>query len=266
MLVVIDAGNSEVKLALVRDGRIVSTRRAPTHGRTGRYDAEGLLLEAFGSHGGAIAVMEGIVLVSVVPSWTAAVADLGARLGVPVLVADAATIPIPADVSRAELVGADRLVNAYAAARLHETPAIVIDLGTATTVDAVDADGTFVGGAIAPGLELGLRALASGTALLPRVPLAAPPAAIGRDTAGAIQSGVVLGHVGLVHELVARIAIELGQGDGRRPIVVVTGGLSREPWVALLEGVDAVDPDLTLRGLALLHTEVAAAVAPSPAR
>jgi type III pantothenate kinase len=263
MLVVIDVGNSEVKLGLLSDGRIVSTRRTATHAQTARFDAEGLLLDALGSQGSAIAVLDAIALVSVVPRWTDSVTDLAARLGVDLLVADPATIPMAVNVRRPERVGADRLLNAYAASRLHGAPAIVVDLGTATTVDAVDADGAFVGGAIAPGLELGLRALASGTAQLPRAPLAVPSAAIGRDTAEAIQSGTVFGHVGLVRELVDRMTREMVSDADQRPTVVVTGGLSRGAWVHLLPGVDVVDPDLTLRGLAVLHAEHTARVPPA---
>ena len=91
-------------------------------------------------------------------------------------------MPLAIRVDRPDDVGADRLVNALAAARLHGTPAVVVDFGTATTLDCVAADGAYVGGAIAPGLELGLEALAARTAKLPRIELRAPDRAIGRDT------------------------------------------------------------------------------------
>ena len=157
-------------------------------------------------------------------------------------------------------VGADRLVNALAAARLYGTPAVVVDLGTATTFDCVAADGAFVGGAIAPGLELGLEALAARTAKLPRVELRAPDRAIGRDTVSAIQSrrGPRLPGArrpGCSRGSVASSPTQAGVGRRRRPRDPdrrpVGGAVG-----ARLEGVEAIDPDLTLKGLAILHAEV----------
>ncbi len=266
VLVAIDVGNSEVKLALVRDGRILTLRRRPTRTATGAYDAEDLLAQATGTDapGGVASRVHGIealVLVSVVPAWTESVVDLAARLALPLVIADHSTIPLKSRLPRTDRVGADRLLDAFAAMRLHGTPTVVVDLGTATTIDAVDASGAFAGGAIAPGLELGLAALAGGTARLPRVAIETPERALGRDTIEAIQSGTVLGHVGVVRELTARISAELGTGTTLRPTVVVTGGLSALPWVALLDA-DVIDPQLTLKGLALLHAEIGAAVVP----
>jgi type III pantothenate kinase len=156
-------------------------------------------------------------------------------------------------------VGADRLVNALAASRLHGTPAVVVDLGTATTFDCVASDGAYVGGAIAPGLALGIEALAARTARLPRVELRAPDRAIGRDTVTAIQSGAVLGYQALVTGLLARIRRELADANGVAEAdvrAILTGGLSAAPWAAGIPDIDAIDPDLTLKGLAILHAEV----------
>lgn len=272
MLVAIDVGNSAAKLALLSAGRVIALRRAPTrlHGVSDELDA--LLAAAAGRHGAAQVAVRGLAIVSVVPGWVDAAHDLGRRLSVPLVVADHATIPIPARVPDPSRVGPDRLLNAFTAERLYGRPAIVVDFGTATTVDAVDRDGAFAGGAIAPGLQLSARALALGTALLPRVEPEIPIAAIGRDTASAISSGVVYGHVGAVRELIARVAAELGDPDpaasaghpgspaagGRRPVVVATGGLAVAPWMELLRNeVDHVDPHLTLTGLALLHAALA---------
>src|SRR5207244_10496332 len=129
-------------------------------------------------------------------------------------------------------------------------------LGTATTFDCVAANGAFVGGAIAPGLELGLDALASRTAKLPRVELRTPDRAIGRDTVAAIQSGAVLGYQSLVTGLLVRIRRELADaGDvfSSDVHVILTGGLSRTTWAGAIDGVEAIDPELTLKGLAILH-------------
>ncbi len=259
MLVAIDVGNSEVKLALVRDGRVLAVRRAPTRARAASYDVEGLLVAAL--ENASSSTIDAIAMVSVVPRWGEAVTEFAARIGRPLLVADAGTIPMSVRLPQPGAVGADRLLDAFAALRLHGAPVIVVDLGTATTVDAVAADGAFVGGAIAPGLSLGLVALSSGTARLPHVSLATPGRAIGRDTDEAIRSGAVFGHVGVVRELTTRIAGELVPPGAPRPTVVVTGGLSAAPWVELLDDVDIIDPQLTLKGLSLLHAEVGVVVA-----
>jgi hypothetical protein len=128
-----------------------------------------------------------------------------------VVLATAKTIPQPTALLRPDLTGPDRLLAGWAAARLHGRPVIIVDLGTATTVDAVDADGFFLGGAILPGLALGAHALAEGTARLPRVELELPSEAIGVDTATALQSGIVLGHLGAVRELAVRMRERLAR-------------------------------------------------------
>jgi type III pantothenate kinase len=142
-----------------------------------------------------------------------------------------------------------------AVARLYGTPAIVVDFGTATNFDCVSRDGAYVGGAIAPGLELGLEALASRTARLPRIELQEPAKAIGTDTVSAMQSGVILGYRALTVGLLEKIRNELARAEKVDPTniqVVLTGGLSAAPWARALPGVDAIDPELTLKGLAIL--------------
>jgi len=200
------------------------------------------------------------VLASVVPSQATMVEDVANRRGFPILVATAGTVPLAVRVDRPDQVGPDRIVNALAAQRLYGCPAIVVDMGTATTYDCVGPDGAFVGGAIAPGLKLGLEALATHTARLPRIDLRTPDRAIGRDTVGAMQSGTVFGYQALVIGLLARIRRELADQSGvpaERVHTVLTGGLSIEPWARDIQGIDAIDPDLTLKGLAILYAEVA---------
>ncbi|MEA2675087.1 MAG: type pantothenate kinase [Chloroflexota bacterium] len=260
MLLAVDVGNSNVTIGSFRNGSLVAVRRASTP-RSGSADELELLVEGLlRLDDAAFADVSAVVAASVVPAVSAALETVTARRDRPLLVAGAGTVPIAIRVDRPGEVGADRRVNALAAARLHGTPAIVVDLGTATTFDCVARDGSFVGGAIAPGLELGLDALGTRTAKLPRVELRAPDRAIGRDTVSAIQSGAVLGYQALVSGLLTRIRRELADAGDVAPAdehVVLTGGLSRLPWAASLEGVEAIDPDLTLKGLAILHAEVA---------
>jgi type III pantothenate kinase len=261
MLLAIDIGNTNVTTGLLRNGALVATRRAATPPRATADEFDLLLDGLLHLDDASFGDVDAIVCASVVPSLTAHVETIAARRERRLTVATPGIVPLAVRTDRPDEVGADRLVNALAAARLYGTPAVVVDFGTATTFDCVGADGAFVGGAIAPGLELGLDALAARTAKLPRIELRTPERAIGRDTVGAIQSGAVLGHQALVAALLDRIRRELADGSGSTPAdvrVILTGGLSAAPWAGDLEGVDAIDPDLTLKGLAILHAEVAA--------
>lgn len=246
MLLAIDVGNSHTVLGLFEGPRLRRQWRVATQPRTA--DELGLLLlQLLALEGGPR--LDGAVVGTVVPS---VLRELGAcaerYLGCPLHVVDVCALPgLPLRVDRPQEVGPDRVINLVAALAAGPGPVVVVDFGTATTVDAADADGAFVGGAIAPGLGIVAEALSSRTSRLPRVELRAPPAAIGRNTVHAMQSGLVLGYVGLVDGLVARIRAELGGGR-----VLATGGLAG--LVApLCAGIDAVEPDLTLHGLRLCH-------------
>ena len=259
MLLAIDVGNTNVTVGLFRNGSLSATRRATTHARATTDELEHLLDALLHLDDASVADVSAIACCSVVPALTATLESVATRRERPLLVAAAGTIPIAIRVDRPDDVGADRLVNALAAARIHGAPAVVADFGTATTIDCVAADGAFVGGAIAPGLELGLEALVARTAKLPRIELRAPDRAIGRDTVSAIQSGTILGYQALADGLITRIRGELADAAGVEPRdvrVILTGGLSAAPWARTLAGVDAIDPDLTLKGLAILHAEV----------
>jgi type III pantothenate kinase len=144
-------------------------------------------------------------------------------------------------------VGADRIVDAAAVQRLYGGPACVVDFGTATTFDAITAEGDYLGGAIAPGIGIAAEALFQRAAKLPKVELKAPPAAIGRNTVHSMQSGLLFGYVGLVEGMVARFRRELGP----QMKVIATGGLSeliaRETPV-----IASVAPWLTLDGLRII--------------
>lgn len=260
MLLAVDVGNTNITIGSFRNGSLVAVRRGATPSGVTADELELLVEGLLHLDDAAFADVSAVVVASVVPTVTAALEAVTARRDRPLLIAGAGTVPLPIRVDRPGEVGADRLVNALAASRLHGVPAVVVDLGTATTFDCVASDGAFVGGAIAPGIELGLEALASRTARLPRVELRTPDRAIGRDTVSAIQSGAVLGYQAMVAGLLDRIRRELADLGDIEPDavhVVLTGGLSRLPWAAAMEGVEAIDPDLTLKGLAILHAEVA---------
>jgi type III pantothenate kinase len=259
MLLAIDVGNTNVTTGLFRNGLLVGSRRARTDPRATDDELEILLDGLLRIDAAALGEVDAMACASVVPTLTDALGAVAARRGLPLLVAGAGHVPIAIRVDRPTEVGADRLVNALAAARLYGTPAVVADFGTATTFDAVAGDGAFVGGAIAPGLELGLEALAARTAKLPRIELRAPDRAIGRDTVSAMQSGTIMGYQALVAGMIARFRTELAEAGGVAPgdvRAILTGGLSAAPWAGSIAGIDAIDPDLTLKGLAILHAEV----------
>jgi type III pantothenate kinase len=265
VIIAVDIGNSAAKAALVGGGAVHAAGRLDTATASAADLAEGLrtLIDRAPERPARI------VAVSVVDRWTERLELAADELALPLVVAGASNIPMATALVRPDRAGPDRLLAAWAATVLYGTPVIVVDLGTATTVDVVDADGFFLGGAILPGLTLAADALAEGTARLPRVELELPETAIGVDTAGALQSGIVIGHLGAVRELVARMRSRLGEragpeapGAGARARVVVTGGHAAATWARMawtrpaepgLPAVaDEVDPQLVLRGLGLL--------------
>jgi type III pantothenate kinase len=259
MLLTIDVGNSNVTIGLFRAGALVAARRAATDPRVTADVFELLVDGLLRLDGSSLGEVSAVACASVVPPLTAIVEALAARRRLPIVVASAGTVPLPIRVDRPGEVGADRLVNALAAARIHGAPAIVVDFGTATTFDCVAADGAYVGGAIAPGLALGLEVLAARTAQLPRIELRSPDRAIGRNTEAAMQAGAVFGYQSLVGGLLERLGKELAELSGCHPAevkAILTGGLASAPWAADLTGIAASDPNLTLSGLAILHAEV----------
>jgi type III pantothenate kinase len=189
-------------------------------------------------------------LTSVVPTLTREFASALAELtGAPPLILDHRTdLGIPNRYQDPAAVGPDRLANAIAASELYGLPAIVVDLGTATTFDVVSARGEYLGGAIAPGIATSADVLFRRAARLPRVELSAPERTIGRTTEESIRAGIVLGHAILIDGLVARIRAELGA----KPRVIATGG-----YADLVRGactaIEIVDPALTLKGLQIAH-------------
>jgi type III pantothenate kinase len=255
MLLALDIGNTNVTLGLVNGETVMASRRAATRPASTPDELEMLLEGLLRIDGASMADVSGISLASVVPQLATVTSIIADRRGLPILIAGPGNVPMPIRVQRPAEVGPDRLVNSVAVARLYGTPAVVVDFGTATTFDCVSRDGAYVGGAIAPGLELGLEALASRTARLPRIELKEPEKAVGTDTVSAMQSGVVLGYRAMTEGLLERIRLEMAHGERVDPEtiqVVLTGGLSSAPWARSLPGVDAIDPELTLKGLAIL--------------
>jgi len=152
-------------------------------------------------------------------------------------------------IDRPEEAGADRLVNAVAGHTLYGGPLIVVDFGTGTTFDIVDENGSYIGGVIAPGINLSVEALHIAAAKLPRIAVERPASVIGKSTVEAMKSGAYWGYVGLIEGLIARIRSEYGCADMK---VLVTGGLA-PLFAGATEIFDEIDPDLTMKGLLIIH-------------
>ncbi len=249
MLLVVDAGNTNTVMA-VHDGRTwVGRWRISTNAQRTSDEYAVWLLTLLDKAGLKRDIISAAVIGTVVP---AALYDLRRMcrdwFEVEPLIANATLdwgfeirIPNPNE------VGADRLLNTLACHTNYGGPAVVIDFGTATTFDVMDRDGAYLGGVIAPGINLSIEALHRAAARLPRIGIGRPQAVIGRSTVPAMQSGIYWGYVGMVEGLVARIQAEYGGGLK----VLATGGLA--PLLA--EGttvIQTIDSDLTLDGLRLL--------------
>jgi type III pantothenate kinase len=159
---------------------------------------------------------------------------------------------VPLLVDNPKEIGADRIVNTLAAQTLFGGPAIVVDFGTSTNLDVVSPKGEFLGGALAPGIEISVDALAQRAAQLRKVELIKPRSVIGKNTVEALQSGTIFGFAGQVDGLVTRISDELEAEFDERPTVIATGGLA--PLIfGVADTLDEHEPDLTLIGLRLIH-------------
>jgi len=247
MVLAVDVGNTHTNLAFF-EGREIGrhwTLSTVLHRTTDEYL---VLLECLlGMDKIAHGDCEGVVIASVVPPMTSTWAELAERLvGRDEILVVGPDTPIGME-NRYESprdVGADRLANAVAAKTLLGTPAIVVDFGTATTLDVISADGAYLGGAILAGPEMAAEALYAKTARLPSVFVTDPGRAIGHSTDQSIQSGIFYGTVGAIDSLIERIQGELG----RRCRVIATGGAA-PPFVAASRYIENYDAFLTLKGL-----------------
>jgi len=249
VLLAVDVGNTQTHLGAFRGEELAEHWRFRTvSGATGDEIAEriaGLLaLSAI-----EMADIDALVVSSVVPPLGSEYTAMAGRyFDAPCLVVGPGIkTGMPILIDNPYEVGADRLVNAVAAYARIGACCVVVDFGTGINFDAISADGEYLGGAIAPGIEISLTALTERGARIPRIDLADPETAIGRSTRGAIQSGVIFGFAGLIDGLARRIEQELG-GE---PRFIATGGLA-SAIVPFCETIDEIDDLLTLTGLRLI--------------
>lgn len=251
MLLTIDVGNTNTVLGVFDGANLERSWRVKTDPRN---TADELWLQ----YGALVAdyKISGLAVCSTVPATlrelrtmikdyfpdiNATIVEPGIKTGVPLLV------------DNPKEIGADRIVNTLAAHTLYpKGPAIVVDFGTSTNLDVVSPKGEFLGGALAPGIEISVDALAARAAQLRKVELVLPRSVIGKNTVEALQSGTIYGFAGQVDGLVNRITVELRQSYPDTPTVIATGGLA--PLViGISERIEHHEPDLTLIGLRLIH-------------
>lgn len=253
MLLAVDIGNTNIHLGLWHDNAWQLTWRARTVANK-MGDEYAVLLRNFLQEVNLdFKDIEGVAIASVVPMLTSAFCELSARyFGVKPLVVDHTNVGIKVDIELPEQVGADRIVNAAAVNALYGGgPAIVIDFGTATTFDVISREGAYIGGAIAPGINVAFDALVSNTARLYKVDLVPPPSPIGRNTSQALQSGLFLGYLGLVEGLVTRIKNAFPAEQRDQIKVIGTGGLA-VMFEKQTSVIDMVADELTLDGLRVI--------------
>jgi type III pantothenate kinase len=251
MLLAIDIGNTNTVLGAFDGEKLVDSWRVKTDSRT---TADEMALQWRGLLGDI--EIDGIAVCSTVPAVLHEVRGLLARYYADVssiIVEPGVKTGVPLLYDNPRELGADRIVNSLAAFHLYGGPAVVVDFGTSTNYDVVSARGEFLGGALAPGVEISIDALASRGARLFKVELARPRSVIGKSTTEALQSGLLYGFVGQVDGIVRRITAELG-GHAH---VIATGGLAS----LVLEESETIqhhEPDLTLIGLRLVYERNAA--------
>src|SRR4051812_12825324 len=253
MLLAVDAGNTNLVFALVDKGEIKARWRIATDPRRTADQYSVWLHQLLELEGYSKADVDAVIIGTVVPRALHNLEVLAAKyFHVEPLIAGQgrAEWPIQLDVDEPQNVGADRALNVMAAHAKHKGDLIVVDFGTATTFDVVDASGAYKGGIIAPGINLSIDALVNAAAKLPRIAIEAPDDAtvIGRTTESQMLIGIYWGYVAMIEGLTERLKREIGG----RVTVVATGGLA-DLFATHTQAFDAIEPALTIQGLSLLH-------------
>jgi len=251
MLLVIDAGNTNIVFAVFAGDKLLGEWRISTDARRTADEYGVWLLQLMARAKIEVDAVKAAIMSSVVPQATFALRMLTRQyFGVELMIVGepGVDLGIEAKIDRPREVGADRLVNAVAAWQAYKQPLIIVDFGTATTFDVVNGKGDYTGGIIAPGVNLSLEALHRAAAKLPNVAIERPLKVVGTDTVSAMQSGIYFGYAGLIEGIVSRIKEEAGH-----PMkVIATGGLA--PLFAKATPViDVLEPDLIIQGLRIIY-------------
>jgi len=249
MILAININNTHTTLGAFEGDKLVADWRLATD-RMRTSDEYGLIVRSLFKEAGFLpGDVDGIAMASVVPPVTQTFVSMCVKYFKmePIQIGPGIKNGLSIKYENPREVGADRVAVAVAAIKLYGPPLIIVDLGTATTFDAINAQGDYLGGAIAPGLGIAAEALFARTAKLPRIELVRPKTAIGRNTVSSMQAGLVFGYAALVDGMVRRFMAEMNC----RPKVIATGGLAGVMGDA--ETIEIVDPHLTLHGLRLIY-------------
>ena len=251
MLLVLDVGNTNTNMgAFSSDGTLVKTWNISSDIKRSS-DEYGILILSFLENSKIIEKISGAIISSVVaPLSEIYIEAIEKYIGIkPLILTHKSKMPVKIDLKQPKEAGADRLANASAAALKYKLPAIVIDLGTATTFDIVDENKNFIGGIIAPGLKIQAQSLSAFTSKLPKLKIEAPKEAIGKDTISAMLSGIVCGHACMIEGMIKNCEKQLG----KKATIIATGGFSRVLFENMEREFDVINPNLTLEGLKLLY-------------
>ena len=246
MLLAIEQGNTNTLFAIHDGNRWTTQWRSATESSRTADEYAVWLSQLLAMAGLQLGVFNACIISSVVPQSIFNLRNLARRyLHVePLVIGENADLGIEVRIDKPSEAGADRLVNAIGAHVVYPGTLIVIDSGTATTLDVIGADGGFEGGVIAPGINLSMEALHTAAAKLPRIAIQKPQRVVGTDTVGAMQSGIFWGYVALIEGLIARIKAEWD-----RPMTVVATGGVASLFHGATTSIDKFDSDLTIRGL-----------------
>lgn len=250
MLIVFDIGNTTIGLGIFQGKKLLADWKIKSD-RESTADEYGIILcNLLSHHNLSCQKIKGAIISSVVPPLTPIIQTACEKFfGVkPLLVGPGLKTGIPILYENPAEVGSDRIVAACAAYEKYGGPCLVVDFGTATTFDAISAAGEYLGGAIAPGIQISAEALYLRTAKLPRIEVRKPKSAIGRTTVSSMQSGLYFGYIGLVSNIIAEISKELRI----KPKVVATGGFA-ELIASEIPAIDFQEPNLVLEGLRIIY-------------
>ncbi|MFC7394749.1 type III pantothenate kinase [Scopulibacillus cellulosilyticus] len=250
MIFVCDVGNTNIVLGVYKGDELIHHWRIATNREKTEDEFAMVIKDLFLDADLSFEKISGIIISSVVPSIMFSLERMCEKYfqQKPIVVGPGIKTGLNLKYDNPKEVGADRIVNAVAGIHYYQAPLIIIDFGTATTYCYIDEQSNYIGGAIAPGVNVSTEALYSHASKLPRIEITKPPHIVGRNTVNAMQSGIVYGYVGQVEGIVARMK----QQAKKEPVVIATGGLS-----ALIGGetnvIDHIDPFLTLKGLYLIY-------------
>ncbi len=254
MLLAVDIGNTTTQLGLWEGEKWCHIWRARTVAEKLPDEYDMLIRHFLQSRKVIVSAVTAIVMSSVVPAITDTLRQvLNDLFSLDVLLVQHNLTGVRTDIAMPEQAGADRLANSAAVAALYGGPAIVIDLGTATNFDVISAAGAYIGGAIAPGMQIAHDALVSRAARLHKVEIAPPPKFIGRNTEHAMQSGIFWGYISLIEGMVARLRAELMSAGSEEAKIITSGGFATTIAKHLPTTVDIVAPNLLLDGLRVIH-------------